>query len=125
MLKTDYPIEIDGNEYESFAQWNVTYNDYVTVHETEGGTQEDVITRKGRRSIGVSTTCLDYVATQLSGLNDKSSFNVKYYEVKEGDYITLRMRVAPGSMSISLKQGSGRLRSTNGVYTVAFTLEEF
>ncbi len=124
MLKTDYPTIINGVTYEPFKTWDITGNDVVTVHETEGGTQEDVIIRKGRRSIAVSTTCLPAVARSLAILEDLNSFEVQYYDVKTDGYVTIDMRVAPSSMVISLKEGSSRL-TVNGVYTVSFTLEEF
>lgn len=125
MLKTDFPIEIKGEQYAPFAQWDVTYNDTVTTHETEAGTQEDVIIRKGRRTIAVSTTCLDDVASKLALLEEEPSFTVKFYDIKTKAYVTIYARVAAGSMSISLKPKSSNLSATNGVYTVSFTLEEF
>ena len=125
MLKTDYPIEIKGQQYAPFKQWDITYNDTVTTHETEAGTQEDVILRKGRRSIAVATTCLDDIASELALLEDEASFTVKFYDIKTKGYVTINARVAAGSMNISLKPKSSNLSATNGVYTVSFTLEEF
>ncbi len=125
MLKTDYPIEINGEQFAPFGQWDITYNDTVTTHETEAGTQEDVILRKGRRSIAVATTCLDERASKLALLEDESSLTVKFYDIKSKDYVTINARVAAGSMNISLKPKSSKLSATNGVYTVSFTLEEF
>lgn len=125
MLSTNYPTIINGVTYQPFKKWDISYNDTVTVHETEAGTQEDVIIRKGRRSIAVSTTCLSSLATVLAGLNDLSSFTVQFYDIKTAGYVTLTMRVAPNSMAINLKEGTARNASTNGVYTVSFTLEEY
>jgi hypothetical protein len=124
MLKTDYPTIINGVTYEPFKTWDITNNDVVTTHETEGGTQEDVVIRKGRKSIAVSTTCLPAIANSLVQLEDLTEFPVKFFDVKTLGYVTLTMRVAPSSMTVSLKEGSSRL-TVNGVYTVSFTLEEF
>lgn len=124
MLKTDYPTIINGVTYEPFKTWDITNNDVVTTHETEGGTQEDVVIRKGRKSIAVSTTCLPAVANSLVQLEALTEFPVKFFDVKTLGYVTLTMRVAPSSMTVSLKEGSSRL-NVNGVYTVSFTLEEF
>lgn len=124
MLKTDYPTIINGVTYEPFKTWDITNNDVVTTHETEAGTQEDVVIRKGRKSIAASTTCLPAIANSLVQLEDLTEFPVKFFDVKTLGYVTLTMRVAPSSMTVSLKEGSSRL-NVNGVYTVSFTLEEF
>jgi hypothetical protein len=125
MLKTDFPIIINGQEFAPFGQWNVTYNDTVTTHETEAGTQEDIILRKGRRSIAVSTTCLADTASKLAQLEEEPALSVTFYDIKTKGSVTINARVAAGSMSISLKPKSSNLATTNGVYTVSFTLEEF
>ena len=121
-----YPnVMLNGVEYQPFGQFNVTYNDTVTVHETEAGTQEDVIIRKGRRSIAVSTVCREDIASSLSLLNDQDFFEVKYYEIKSKSYATLTMRIAPGSLAVTPKVGREKHSASNGVYTVSFTLEEY
>ncbi len=124
-LAKNYPIVLNGVEFPYFKTWNVVRNDYVTTHETEGGTQEDVIARKGRRSISASTTCLQPLAAKLIALADLDSFEVKYYDVATDAYVTINARVGAGSMSYSLKTKSANLNAVNGVWTVTFTLEEF
>lgn len=124
-LAENYPIILNSVEYQYFKTWQTTRNDYVTTHETEGGTQEDVVTRKGRRSIGVSVTCLQPLLAQLIGLADLDEFEAKIYDPATDGYVTIDVRVAPSSMSYALKEGSARLHAVNGVYQVSFTLEEF
>lgn len=124
-LADNYPIVLNGEEYKYFKTWNITRNDYVTTHETEAGTQEDVVTRKGRRSIGVSVTCLQPLVAKLVALADLDEFPAKIYDVGTDQYVTINARVGTGSMSYSLKEGSARLHAVNGVYNVSFTLEEF
>lgn len=124
-LQKSYPLKIDNVEFKYFKTWNTTLNDYVTTHETEGGTQEDVTTRRGRRSIGVTVTCLQPLLAQLLTIADKDEFEVKFYEPAIDDYATITARVGTGSMSYSLKEGSADLEAVNGVWVVSFTLEEF
>lgn len=124
-LQKSYPLKIDNVEFKYFKTWNTTRNDYVTTHETEGGTQEDVTTRRGRRSIGVTVTCLQPLLAQLLAIADKDEFEVKFYEPAIDDYVTIQARVGTGSMSYSLKEGSADLEAVNGVWVVSFTLEEF
>ena len=124
-LQTNYPIELNGTEYQYFKTWNIKRNDVVTTHETEAGTQEDVITRKGRRSIGVTVTCLQPLLAGLVALADLDEFEAKIYDVATDDYATITVRVGTNSMSYKLKPKSANLETVNGVWEVSFTLEEF
>ena len=124
-LKSNYPVVLNGTTFQPFKTWSVVYNDSVVTHETEGGTQEDAINRKGRRTISVNTVCLEAVARQLVALETHDSFTAKFYELKTGGYVTINVRVAAGSMSASLKEKSANLDYCNGIWDVSFTLEEF
>lgn len=124
-LRKNYPIILDGDEYEYFKTWQTTRNDYVTTHETEGGTQEDVISRKGRRSIAVTVTCLQPLVAKLVALAEKDEFEAQIYDVLIDDYVTINVRIGANSMSYALKEKSANLETVNGVWSVSFTLEEF
>lgn len=124
-LKNDYPVELNGTAYAPFKQWSISYNDSGETHETEGGKQEDAITRRGRRSIAVNTVCLEAIARQLVALEDLDEFTVKFYDLKTGGYVTIEARIAFGSMSASLREKSSNLEYCNGVWDISFTLEEF
>ena len=124
-LKSNYPVIINGVQYEPFKTWAVMYNDSVVIHETEGGTQEDSISRKGRRSITVGTTCLESVARQLIALQKLPYFNVQFYDLEEGGYVTIRMRVGISSFKASLRDKSSKVNYCNGVWIISFNLEEF
>ncbi len=124
-LQQNYPIVLNNVEYKYFKTWNISRNDYVATHETEAGTQEDVVSRKGRKSISVSVTCLQPLLADLIGLADLDEFEAKIYDVLLDDYDTMDVRIGAGSMSYSLVSGSADLSAVNGVWEVSFTLEEF
>ena len=124
-LQNDFPIYLDGVAYQYFKTWSITRNDYVTTHETEAGTQEDVVSRKGRRSIAVTVTCLQPLLAGLIGLAEKDEFEVRIYDPATDDYATMDMRIAANSFNYVLKEKSAKLTTTNGVWNVSFTLEEF
>ena len=124
-LQKNYPITLNNVEYQYFKTWGITKNDYVTTHETEAGTQEDVVTRKGRRSISVSVTCLQPLLAGLLALADLDEFEAQIYDPATDDYDTIDVRIGAGSMSYSLKEKSADLDLVNGVWQVSFTLEEF
>jgi hypothetical protein len=124
-LQDNYPIILNGVSYKYFKTWNTKRNDYVATHETEAGTQEDVISRKGRKSISVSVTCLQPLLANLIGLADLDEFEASIYDAVADDYDTMDVRIGAGSMSYNLVSGSADLTAVNGVWNVSFTLEEF
>lgn len=124
-LQTNYPIILNDVEYQYFKTWSITRNDYVQTHETEAGTQEDVISRKGRRTISITVTCLQPLLASLVGLADLDEFEAEIYDPVIDDYDTMDVRIGAGSMAYSLKTGSADLSAVNGVWEVSFTLEEF
>lgn len=124
-LQKNYPIVLNGTSYKYFKTWKIKRNDYVTTHTTEAGTQEDVINRKGRLSIGVTVTCLQPLLAGLLGLADLGEFEAKIYDAAIDGYATINVRIGTGSMSYGLKTHSADLEAVNGVWEVSFTLEEF
>ena len=124
-LSTNYPILLNNVQYDPFKSWNIHFNDNVTTHETEGGEQEDSVTRRGRRSISVTTKCLESVAHSLSLLEDLDTFKAKFYNIKTQAYVEIDCRVAAGSMNINLAEKTSKLKYCPGLYNVSFTLEEF
>ena len=124
-LQKTYPLILDSLTFKYFKTWGITRNDYVTTHETEAGTQEDVTTRRGRLTIAVSVTCLQPLLAQLIALAEKDEFTAQIYEPAVDDYVTITVRIGTGSMTYSLKEGSADLEAVNGVWSASFTLEEF
>lgn len=124
-LAEKYPILLNNEEYPYLKAMNTTLNDSVATHETEGGTQEDVSTRRGRKSISISGVVLQPLLTRLLALEYLDEFEAQIYDPAINDYDTIQVRIGPGSMKYGLKEKSARLTTTNGVWNVAFTLEEF
>lgn len=124
-LQTNYPIILNGVSYKYFKTWGITRNDTITVHETESGKQEDVVMRRGRRSIAVTVTCLQPLLASLLALADIDEFQAKIYNPATDAYDTIDCRIGAGSMSYALKERSADLSAVNGVWSVSFTLEEF
>ena len=124
-LEQYYPMILNGQEYKYLKTLNTGLNDYVNTHVTEGGTQEDVSVRLGRKSISISGVVLQPLLAKLLSLKTLDEFTSRIYDPALNDYATIQGRIAPNSMSYGLKEKSAKLRTTNGVWTVSFTLEEF
>lgn len=124
-LAENYPIILNNVEYDYLKALSVSLVDYVTTHETESGKQEEVSTRRGRKSITISGTVLQPLLTQLLALEYLDEFTAQIYDPALNDYDTMTVRIGAGTMKYSLKEKSARLRTTNGVWNVSFNLEEF
>lgn len=124
-LQTNYPIYLNNETYQYFKTWNTSLKDSVTTHETESGKQEDVTTRRGRRSISVSVKCLQPLLAKLLALQELDEFEAEIYDPAIDDYDTMNVRIGAGSMSYALVEKSANLEAVNGVWEVSFTLEEF
>lgn len=124
-LADNYPIVLNNIEYQYFKTWNIVRNDTITTHVTESGLQEDVVSRRGRLSITGTVTCLQPLVAQLLALAELDEFEARIYDPATDDYATIDCRIGAGSMSYSLKEKSANLKTTNGVWAVSFTLEEF
>lgn len=120
-----YPIKLNNEVYPYLKTMDTGLNDYVTTHETEGGKQEDVTVRRGRKSIAVSGVVLQPLITRLLALEYLDEFTAEIYDPAIDDYATMLVRIGPGSMSYGLKEKSAKLRTTKGVWNVSFMLEEF
>ena len=124
-LQENYPIILNGTSYKYFKTWGTSLKDTITTHETESGKQEDVIMRKGRRSISVSVTCLQPLLASLLALQNIDEFVARIYNPAIDDYDTMDVRIASNSMSYNLVEKSADLTAVNGVWEVSFNLEEF
>lgn len=124
-LAENYPIILNNVEYDYLKALSVSLADSVVTHETESGKQEDVSTRRGRKSIVISGTVLQPLLTQLLALEYLDEFMAEIYDPALDDYDTMTVRIGAGTMRYSLKEKSARLRTTNGVWNVSFNLEEF
>lgn len=124
-LAENYPMILNGEEYQYLKTLNVKLIDSVKTHETESGKQEDVSVRRGRKSINIAGVVLQSLLTKLLALEYLDEFTSQIYDPALNDYATIQGRIAPSSMSYGLKEKSAKLRTTNGVWTVSFTLEEF
>ena len=124
MLKTDYPVLINGTQMDvEWLQWDVAKNNIVSSQETEAGTEDMEVIRTGKVSISALVQVSDRWAHIIDGFNDIPVLPVKYYDVSALNYVEKSMYMS--DLSIELAQYSNRQTLSNGLYTVSFKLTEF
>lgn len=123
-MLSNYPIYFDNTEITiRRVQWSRGYENLANVSETEAGTDDVEVIRKGKTVIGAAFNCSDRWASILSAFNDQQSIQVRFYDIKTKDYLTLKMRME--DLNIDEVQDSDRVSGTNGLYIVTFNLVEF
>ena len=123
-MLSNYPIYFDNTELTiRRVQWSRGYDNLENVSETEAGTDDVEVIRKGKTVIGAAFNCSDRWASILSAFNDQQSIQVRFYDIKTKDYLTLKMRME--DLNIDEVQDSDRVSGTNGLYIVSFNLVEF
>jgi hypothetical protein len=90
---------------------------------TEAGTEIDLIVRRNKLSVSVSTTCMDDLLKTFFEFRDLDSFSLTKYDplTKTNVVATVRMT----DFNYGLVPKSHDLEVTNGVWEVSFNLEEF
>lgn len=123
-MLSSYPIYFDNTALTiRRIQWSRGYENLANVSETEAGTDDVEVIRKGKAVIGAAFNCSDRWASILSAFNDQQSIQVRFYDIKTKDYVTLKMRME--DLNIDEVQDSDRVSGTNGLYIVTFNLVEF
>ena len=123
MLKKDYPIYFDDTKLFGPSKWDEKYEVVETTNATEAGTDQVIVTRYDKLSVSCEFHCSDTWAAVFAEFRDHDSIQVKSYDLKTRGYKTRTMRIR--NFSPDRKDGSEKLRSTNGLYTVSFDLIEF
>jgi len=124
MLRTDYPVYINNTEIKAKCiSWARDYENIEITNQTEDGHDDVEVVRRGKRSIYAGFQCSDYWASILTEFNDEPILEVRFYDVKTKDYITLEMRM--DDLRDDLVDNSDKLQSSNGLYIVTFNLIEF
>ena len=121
-MLADFPLYFDEDKILQPTEWSESYNVVEKTMSTEAGT--DI--RQGARFDKLVVDCSFYVTDTWAKLfkqySQKLSFVLKQYSVIEEDYEerTVVMR----NFKMGRLQKSERIRVSNGLYAVTFTLEE-
>lgn len=123
-MLSNFPIFFDETELKiKRTRWEISYDNLANVNETEAGTDDVDVIRKGKRIIGAEFYCADRWASILTGFNDHQSIQVKYYDIKTRQYVTVKMRME--ELHVTQIEDSERVQNTNGLYIITFDLVEF
>lgn len=123
MLKKDYPIYFDDAKLFWPSKWEESSAVVETTNKTEAGTDIVTVTRYDKLTVSCEFKCSDMWAASFAGFRDKDFINVKMYDLKTRGYKTRKMRIR--NFKSDRKDGSEKLPSTNGLFTVSFDLIEF
>lgn len=123
MLKTNYPIYFDQTQILIPATWKESWNVVETVSQSEGG--KDIVHKVRGRRLSVTCTfkCTDTWFRKFAQFSELDSFTLKRYDPIVPGYKEHLVRIR--NFQAAPLRKSWDLTSTNGIWTVGFTIEEF
>lgn len=124
-MLTSYPIKINDTAIPFPDSWEETPKKLASEYETEDGHRIKNVIRVSRHSISASFTVSSSWLKKFMLWRASNSVTVKVYDPSNNGYQSHTMDIADDSFTYELIKGSKRLRNTNGLYRLSFTLEEF
>lgn len=124
-MLTSYPIKIDNVSIPFPDSWEETHKRLASEFETEDGHRIKKVIRGSRLSVSASFTVSSSWLKKFMTWRAANSLTVYIYDPTNNGYQSHTMDIADDSFTYELIQGSKRLRNTNGLYRLSFTLEEF
>lgn len=123
-MYSSFPIYFDETEMPiPQTGWQETSNVVENTQMSEGGTDMVDVVRYDKLSISVTTSCFSDLAKTYKQFSKKDSIQVKIYDIIDEAYKTHTMRMR--SFSASRRKDTDNLSTTNGIWDISFTLEEF
>lgn len=103
--------------------YQVGIDDVTQENETEAGTTQVIMVRRGKYTIDTSFTVTSKWLKKLTAYRNKDEINVKFYDPGKDGMETRIMRIK--NYKPSMIKESENISRTNGIWEVGFTLEEF
>ena len=117
------PVKFDGEAIIEPQSWSEDSDVIETVNETEAGTDQIVVTRYDKLSVGCTFQCSHRWAKKFKEYSQQDEIAVSLYDILREDYVTRQMRIR--DFKVSLVANSWRTPNTNGLWDVSFSLIEF
>lgn len=121
-MLADYPMYFDEDEILRPTDWSEKFEVVESVNQTEAGTDIHVVTRYDKMTAEATFYVTDKWAKLFKQYSKKPSFTLKKYDVLTEDYE--ERQVVLRGLSIERLQKSEKIAVSNGLYAVAFSLEE-
>lgn len=122
MLK-DYPVKINDTALFESNSWEEDSAVIENKYETEAGTDQVSVIRYDKLTVSAQYRCHSDWLGQFKQWSKMDELTVDIYDPYAGDYKSRTMRMR--DFKYKLVEFSERVKDTNGVWDVNFTLEEF
>ena len=122
-MLSSYPILFDGERVFTPSSWEESSAVVESVNETEAGTDQVIVTRYDKLSVSAAFQCSSRWAGKFKAYSKRDTVTVSTYDVESHGYTQRMMRIR--SFKMAPVERSERVRNTDGLWAVSFTLEEF
>ena len=122
-MLSEYPIYFNTTEVFTPTVWEESTETIKNEYQTEAGTDKQNVIRHGKLSVSCQFRCHSEWLANFSNFAKKNTIQVKLYDSALQDYTTRKMRMRDFK-TVPIEH-SEKMKDTNGVWDVSFSLKEF
>lgn len=124
-MLSSYPIKINNTAIPFPDSWEENPEKLSNEFETEDGGRIKIVRRTSRLSVNASFTVTSRWLKKFQQWRNANTLSVQMYDPSNNGYQAHTMDIADDSFTYDLIPNSKRVKNTNGLYHLSFTLEEF
>lgn len=121
-MLSSYPIQFNSTQIIKPSKYTENYEVVEAVNQSEAGTDIVAVTRTGKLSISLEYKCTSFWLKKFVNYADEDTIEVKKYAATESGYETYTMRMR--KLKVNFEENSENVATSDGLWTVTFTLEE-
>lgn len=122
-MLSEYPIYFNTTEVFTPTVWEESTETIKNEYQTEAGTDKQNVIRHGKLSVSCQFRCHSEWLGKFRNFSNMDSFTLKSYDPIANDYAERKVRME--NFKYKWIEFSEKVKDTNGVWDVTFTLKEF
>ena len=122
-MLNDYPVKINNVELFPANKWDEDSEVIEDVQTSEAGTDITTVTRYDKLTVSAEYRCRSQWLGKFKAWSKADTLTVQIYDPVTDKYLSRTMRMR--NFKSSLIEFSEKVKDTQGVWNVSFTLEEF
>lgn len=122
-MLTEFPVKINAVELFQANKWEEDSETVESVQTSEAGTDIATVTRYDKLTVSAEYRCHSAWLGKFKAWSKADTLTVDIYDPVTDKYLSRTMRMR--NFKTSLIEFSEKVKDTNGVWGVSFTLEEF
>lgn len=122
-MLSDYPVKINNVELFPANKWDEDSEVVENVQTSEAGTDITTVARYDKLAVSAEYRCHSPWLGKFKAWSKADTLTVQIYDPVTDKYMSRTMRMR--NFKTSLIEFSEKVKDTQGIWNVSFTLEEF